>query len=345
MKYTIGNYINRRPDNLLYSPSKLLVDNSTGIGIEVELEGVVYSGSSDVERELSNILDMWNIHKDGSLRGGTEFVFSNAFKGANIIKALDDLEAFITGYDNLYPHRPITISDRCSVHAHMDVRDFNDIDLRNFLMWYILFERILFDTVSVERIKNNNCRPVTDSDIIPVIGDLNHYLEVYSGDSERDRLFRLCDTVGRSCDKYSALNLLPINNYGSVEFRHHRGTKSKKDILDWINIILSLKKWSMENKISDFISKDIIRSIGIIELVFSETILMDRLDSSYFPGLLILGYYDVYQLLNHNELYNNIKSCRKEIIDFCTASNRSSTLLWRYKKANNLLVKKSLSLL
>lgn len=45
--------------------------------------------------------------------------------------------------------------------------------------------------------------------------------------------------------KYAALNINPMRTLGTVEFRHMGGTTHMKEISDWINVILQLKKSSI----------------------------------------------------------------------------------------------------
>ena len=48
--------------------------------------------------------------------------------------------------------------------------------------------------------------------------------------------------------KYTALNLLPIHDRGTIEFRHMAGTKDIEHLMTWINLILSLKKFALRNE-------------------------------------------------------------------------------------------------
>jgi hypothetical protein len=48
--------------------------------------------------------------------------------------------------------------------------------------------------------------------------------------------------------KYDGLNLFSISKKGTVEFRMHPGCYDTTRLLEWINILLSLKKYAVEKK-------------------------------------------------------------------------------------------------
>ena len=45
-------------------------------------------------------------------------------------------------------------------------------------------------------------------------------------------------------NKYTALNLKPLNQHGTIEFRHLYGTWDKKVIITWTNLISCIKKYA-----------------------------------------------------------------------------------------------------
>lgn len=239
-------------DENAYLSSDDLVDSDTFVGVECEIEGV----NSDALVDETNTF-FWSIRSDGSLRdGGFELIFNNPLKGANVIKAMGH---FREGMLKLSERgvRP-SISDRTSIHVHVDVRDLEPGDLNQLVLLYMLFEKHLFEYVGTHRIKNNYCRPLLGSSFEDVI------TELLMRSDERSYLH----LVENICEKYSALNVKASSYFGSVEFRHHPGTCNSDDILKWINILLSLKKWIKEGgKVVDLLD---IPSHQAIQEVFGD---------------------------------------------------------------------------
>ena len=246
----LGHSIGLGPDKLLYQKNDRLVSNEHSVGVEVELEGIRYSKA---DAKYPPLFDLWSYHEDGSLRNGSEFVFKGGLRGANIIAALDLFRDFVEKWESRNP--AILISDRCSVHVHLDIRDLDLLQIRNLVMWYIFVERAMFSLVDKSRAKNNYCRPVTDSDFIDSFQQIYSYVHHYKGSLTKhsrslyDRFFEFSQSI---CEKYSAFNMKTSRTIGTVEFRHHHGTKDSEEILRWINSILRLKVWAIENPIESF---------------------------------------------------------------------------------------------
>ncbi len=287
-----------------------LVSSSNYVGIEVEIENVKYSFHSDGPRAprlnyfewrddgltLPELGKHWYIVKDNSLRQGSEFIFNNPKRGKQIIEALNSLNQFLSVYRQ-YGKGP-EVSDRCSIHCHLDVRDLTEQQLSTLLMVYILFERVLFAYVDPSRLKNNYCRPITDSSFKQVLATIKE-------NSSPDKFSSVLEVVKSSCDKYSALNLLPLRSFGTVEFRHHQGTTSmNEEVLDWINIILSIKlaaSLSIEELLYTYEDCGYRR---LMELVFEGTKLAspDFLDKFEIDSLVSKGIIDVIEIFNFSKL-------------------------------------------
>ena len=195
------------PDHSLPMPTDL-------IGIEVELELIP---------QMS--LPLWNVVHDGSLRDGCEYVLREPLYGTGITEALDILQTHLNEYNP-------RISERCSVHVHINVSDMEVQDFQKFLAMYVIFERVLF-RYHGDRANNVFCIPWYKAGV-----PLEHLLSLET--KQRSSHWEFMD-----CDKYSALNILPINNFGSIEFRHMAGTTDTSKILEWIRIIMHLKKFAM----------------------------------------------------------------------------------------------------
>lgn len=307
-----GNYTKEEDIQGLISPNH-------NVGIEIELENFRYEFSSDSPTEvyMNSFYDVdnrsslinpgkhWSIVRDNSLRNGVEFIFDGPKKGKSIIEAIEGMDAFLSKYSRC--GRPAKASDRCSVHCHVDVRDLDEILLNRLLMIYVLVERVLFEYVSPCRLKNNYCRPITDS-------SFKHILNSINNSSNPPEINDAISVIRSQCDKYSALNLLPIQHYGTVEFRHHQGTTDMKKVLDWINILICIKL-AASIPPATFIS--IYKSKGykvLIESIFLGTVICEEpfISNPNLEVLIRKGINDYLEIINFNELKektNNKPSC------------------------------------
>lgn len=181
------------------------------VGVEVELEDV--SGFYDLGTK--------NFVEDHSLKiGGAEFV--------TIPIKMRYLEVELQRLFGSIVSTP-TVSSRCSTHVHVNVRDMTVAQVLNMVMLYTIFERSLY-RISGDRWLNNFCIPIQ------------------SAPETFNRLLRYSNKPSQwEWNKYQGLNLCPIwggesSKIGTVEFRQLHGTTSVEEIIQWCNIITSLKR-------------------------------------------------------------------------------------------------------
>lgn len=232
------------PEKRTFVPSKKLVLSRRFIGIEIEAENVASS---------KNIPDLWTAKSDGSLRNGGVELVSDVVCGADILTALDSAEKWLTAAN-------ATFSDRCSVHIHLDVRHLDVEELVYFLAMYAIFEKFFFMQSGDEtREFNNHCRPVCSSI------HLGYLLQglLSSNTAQIKRSFG-------GWPKYSAFNLHPVVDQGSIEIRHHVGTGSKEEIIRWINLIFSLAHYCHKNYQTRGLQSEIDRVCPEGEVLFKE---------------------------------------------------------------------------
>jgi hypothetical protein len=192
------------------------------IGIEVEIENVV---------ELpGNPNKAWQIIEDGSLRNnGREFITKPvAASNAPVL-----LEYLMNGY----LAKNCCFSPRTSVHVHLNMQDFTTPQVIDFVMLYSLFEKLFYKFCGRGRVKNIYCVPLIDTDLLANLGEKN------------------LEHAGWS--KYTGLNLLPLQQYGTVEFRHMHGTRDVGKLCVWINLITKLKEYVRAHSTKD-IRNDVI---------------------------------------------------------------------------------------
>jgi hypothetical protein len=213
-----------------YTPPFSLKNNDTYMGIEVEVERVFRTTGI----LALNDTYLWNNIEDGSLRNnGREFV-SIPLKGANIQFAINQLQGTLTKEKNCIGHE---FTDRTSVHVHMNIRDLTPKQLMNLVLTYLVVEPILYSFVGGDRYKNIFCVPLTQSSMVRDLAKMFHRLEA---GNERS----LLDCFSR-WQKYTGLNLTPVTNYGTIEYRHMCGTCDETVLSNWLNLILSIKNFAV----------------------------------------------------------------------------------------------------
>jgi len=180
-------------------------------GIEVEVENVTH-----LMKDVAS-LNYWKFTTDNSLRdNGCEFC-SLPIRANQVEGAIQELEEFLP--------KEKQFSNRTSCHVHMNVRDLTISEIYNLIIIYYALEKILFRWVGHNRQDNVFCVPLTDG---------RFYRNLTSFQVNIHQCLQ-------HWNKYTALNLIPIQNYGTVEFRHMYGTLDTTVLLTWINLLCCLK--------------------------------------------------------------------------------------------------------
>lgn len=197
-----------------FTPKFTVKDRLSFLGIEVETENVLAF--------LEELSPFWQMIDDGSLRNrGKEFI--------TIPTRANRIEQALTCLFDQQLNKDIDFSDRTSIHVHLNVRTLTAKQLASLVLSYLVFEKVIFNWVGHSREHNIFCNPlITVPEIDGLMTKLNHI---------RD---------GFDWNKYCALNLAPIYNKGTIEFRHLYGTKDIQVLMTWINMILSLKVFALK---------------------------------------------------------------------------------------------------
>lgn len=180
----------------------------------------------EIEAELANSVPniSFNTVEDHSLKvAGLEYV-SKPIDLSYLEVELYRLKGYISNN---------SFSKRCSVHSHMNVRDFTSEELYKFILLYLIFERALFRYSGA---RNNN----------PFCIPLYHLPNLVTKALHR---IKSIGVTSVTWNKYTALNLTPIwgdKNEGSkclgtVEFRHMIGNIDVPYIINWLNLQACLK--------------------------------------------------------------------------------------------------------
>lgn len=186
------------------------------IGLEIEVEGIT---EDNVGANLSSALVRGV--QDHSLKvNGLEYVTC-----PHKVKYTETLLKHIYTYLD----DSAIFTDRTSIHVHVNVRDYTFAQLKSVILSYIAVEKLIYKYVGEKRRKSIFCIPIQET---PLLHNLHKILH--------NKML----TPDISWSKYTGLNLLPILNYGTIEFRHLFGTDSQETILEWISIIQSFFKFA-----------------------------------------------------------------------------------------------------
>ena len=218
----IGQLVNRHISDYLIDPkiyresNKVVSNPDLYMGLELEIEGWGYA----------NRFPGLQLQADGSLR-------NNGVEWITYPTKLRHLEPLLRDFFTKFPlTQEANYSDRTSVHVHVNVQDFTPNQLATLVLLYQLFERLLFNFVSEERRSNIFCVPWYQAGIT---NDLVNRIESWD-------YFHLY-----TWQKYTALNLLAIEQKGTVEYRMLEGTCDVDRIMVWCNMLGAMHAYAKDN--------------------------------------------------------------------------------------------------
>lgn len=245
-------------DHRTYQPSGTFVLPYCKVGLELEIERVpeeVWRG--DIPDQVSKY---WRIKEEGSLRnGGLEYVLNPPLFGMDLDTGISNLCEHIA-MNQLADSNSFSSSSRTSFHVHIDVSDLETTEqLYTFFALYLIVERSLFRYFNDEREDNIFCLPfyrtwesakifrhLMGEDPMEIQRKFNAM-----GGRLRPGRFNPDRPENQNLYKYSAFNANPVFSQGSVEFRHAPALTKYDDIVEWINIIMCLKKAAFERPLSN----------------------------------------------------------------------------------------------
>lgn len=199
------------------------------IGIEIEVE--------NIQDSIAEYLQYyWEETEDHSLRNYGREYRSIPLRAAQIPYALEYLK---TTLDNTNPD--YQFSNRCSVHIHLNVRDFTMEQLACFVILYSIYEKHFFHIAGTKRENNIFCVPLWKTNHLP------------PKDGLIDPIYY------KEWHKYLALNCGSVFGsehnkcFGTIEFRHLYGTLDHNILYPWINSIIALREASIRYKLDDLL--------------------------------------------------------------------------------------------
>ena len=202
-------------------------------GMELEIEQVRDFNEHWMEENCVQV------ETDGSLRNdGREFLLCPA-------RLEQNLALFKELHKCAVDLGPEAFSQRTSTHVHVNVMYSELYQVKNLLLLYSIFEELFFNFVGEERKNNIHCVPLS----------YTHMSRYYGG---------AIDLLRSRWHKYTAFNILPLNEKGTVEFRHLEGTKDHVRVEEWLKLIKLL--WITAHTRSSLCGNDLMDITWLKEL-------------------------------------------------------------------------------
>jgi hypothetical protein len=238
----------------IHRPGGELVLKDQFIGVEMEVENYT-------EHVAEQMLPLgWSHHQDGSLRNGAEWVFRDPTCGQEVV---DRLHAF----ERVAEEQNWAASFRTSTHVHIGFSQdtpYEDIPedtlerVQNFLCVYYVLEEGFFAYAAGDRKACGYCDPFSAAP--------EDFIGVVTAPTLSD-----FTAAVRGSARYYGCNPAALSKYGTIEFRALPLHLKARPVLDWINIILRMKKWAYLS-----VGEDVVASIreagrdGLLDSVFDK---------------------------------------------------------------------------
>lgn len=193
------------------------------VGLELEFEG------NKFQKDQSQLPPDWVFTPDGSLRGqdNAEYKLRYPLKFEDVPKAVTDLWKMMVKYGTT-----LDVSNRTSVHVHLNVGRFHLNRLAAFSALYLSVEEILTNWCGEHRVGNLFCMTVKDAPAI--LTTMKNFIQ--SGKA----------TQFSTGLHYSGFNPHAIQKFGSIEIRTMRGAVSPTEVTKWVSILERIYNLSAE---------------------------------------------------------------------------------------------------
>lgn len=243
--FNMGTLLNRKP-------------TKGDIGLEIECEGNKF--------KKEGLPAPWTYHKDNSLRGldNAEYVLGKPIEFKRVPEAIDVLWGMMNAYGTV-----LDVSNRTSVHVHLNMQKFHMNRLTSFFALYFAVEELLTQWCGEHRVGNLFCLRAKDAPA--AVTQLKKFIQTDGKYNLRDHLH------------YAALNTNALYKYGSIEVRTLRGVNDPNIILDWVAILQRLYELSADLKdprevVSNFSGGG---ALSFLEMILSDKLPIIREGISY----------------------------------------------------------------
>lgn len=191
------------------------------VGLELEVEG----------NNLPKFVDFltpetavpWTNHDDGSLRGeNNEYVTNGPIKIAEVEPMVGAL--FTAFAEN---GTVLKLSNRCSTHVHVNCSMLSPKPITSFVALFTIVEETVCHWCGDDRVSNPFALRVIDSN-----ASIEKWEDWLNGEH----------VEFNKNDKYNGMNLRPLFDMGSIEFRHMRGADTPELVVRWVNFLWALRE-------------------------------------------------------------------------------------------------------
>lgn len=196
------------------------VDAKLLFGVELEIENTRQN-----EWKYQNFIGK----EDGSLR-------NNGFEYVTSPMTYNNTVYGLQGFFTKYKITSSNYSERCSVHVHTNCLDLTWNQLSTILLLYQVYERVLYRFIGHER--DNNIFSVPWHQTV-----LTYQLAA--------KLKKTPTTIAGEWQKYTGLNLLRLQDLGTLEWRHMQGNCDVDYIATWLRIISRMFVWARTHTLEE----------------------------------------------------------------------------------------------
>lgn len=216
---------------LLFNMNRFCGESAFGpdqeFGLELELEGF----GADMMGAQAATSSIWVAHQDPSLRGDcTELVLRKPMSLADLEKKAMPIFSKLKKTSEFKPH----LSNRCSLHTHIDFSHKSLYTLCKFVTLYALCEQYFFAARGPKRKGNHFC--------ISLLENPNFALQFVNAVETGN--FQSFNTENL---RYMALNFHSLWKFGSVEIRLHEGEADEERILSWVRALKEMVDFAQNN--------------------------------------------------------------------------------------------------
>jgi len=194
------------------------------VGIEIEVEGNKFPKQDpDTGNKHKLIPSEWSYHHDGSLRGkdNAEYILTKPLLFDEVPDAVVKLWKMFDEYGSV-----LDVSNRTSVHVHLNAQNFYLNRLCAFVALYMSVEDLLTEWCGSHRVGNLFCLRSKDA---PAISQV---LKEFLCGVKTMRMSPFPDSF-----HYAGLNLAALTKFGSLEVRTMRGATTPEEVIRWVEVL------------------------------------------------------------------------------------------------------------
>lgn len=217
-----------------------------GVEFEVESKEYLRQSARKLSKELQetmidskhSLIDYIRAHHDGSLHKefGVEFV-TTILRGDKGLKIIRQLTKILNKY--------FITSNRCGLHIHLSVEDFDDKELIDLYYIYQNIQPILKYYVRKDRLSNKYCSKIPKL-TKQTLSDIRKKLTTKTFDNEEVVNAKKLKDI-HTGKHWDGINFSSIPEHGTLELRMMEGTLDYDKIVQWIKLHMRIIDWVKSN--------------------------------------------------------------------------------------------------